>query len=481
MRVIRYILQAVLSFSFLLIVSCSEVQESISVISGEVNSGEIFERDGQKFVTLTLNSMNPELQDARTILPDCPDLYFSVTASTVSEGGGTDEASCSYTSSVLPDVFIPQPFYAQQKNRMSGLSLTLKVGKAYRFTVYGTEKSPAELCLNSTFFGKDYTGFTASSNFGSLTAEQRNWLSSLAPGIYTNSSTYNSELVYYGFREKIVSLIKGDAIVKGTVQYYIGEDDDGNVLIYKGADSSGMRCSVISVPVDSTGTEGTGYAFIPVDLAATYSADSSDASGAYAVTQLGLNVRKIRFYWTGRMDHSDDGYMEILVIHDGSTYINSRSNEKFAIKPYMKIGTYDTDLVFYSLDSTGNYTDVFTVHDTLKVLCGQESVLLGSGSFYKSGIDFECVYAGSPDDTGANAYKILQNTWNYTNCPTSAQKGYRVTAANISNYFRTVFYVSGSGGKLVSCASGKETGSLLYPFKSVSDAVNAVMKGDKGV
>ncbi len=474
-------LPAVLILSSLFSFSCSETEE-LPVPHDYTETGKIFEKDGEKWVSLSLNSMNSMLQDTRTILPDCPDLYFSVTASTLQDSSG--QADCSYSAAVASDSFVSQPFYATEKNRMSGLTLTLKVGRAYYFTVYGTETSPSSLCTNSPLFAADYTAYTTSSDFGSLTSAQRTYLSSLASGIYTNSYTYNSELVYYGFRQKIVEFLEADSIVKGTVQYFIGEDSTGNLVIYEGADNSNAAVpQVISVSVNSLGTEGTGHAFIPVDLDATYSMDTVNNPAVAELTSLGLTVYKIRFQWTSRIDNSDDGYMEIPVSYEGNTHINSRNNAKFALIPYMNVGIYDTDLILYTKDKSGNYIDAFSIHDTVKVLRNQESVLLGRSSYYTDGIEFTMAYEGNASSVGANASTEYRTSsgYTYSTYTGNATKGYKISTANIKNYFRTVFYINGSSSNLVSCEAGKETGSLLYPYKSIADAVNAIMNGTYGV
>ena len=460
--------------------SCSEVADH-KISSTVVEEGVVFEKDGEKWVTLNVNSISSMLQDARTVLPDCPDLYFSLTASTVMNSSG--DADVSFAAAAASGEFVPDVYYASQKNKMSGLNVTLKVGRSYYFTVYGTEKAASQLSSDSTFFGSDYTGKTASSDFGTLSKMQRDYFDTLQSGIYTNSYTYDSELVYYGIREKLGELLVSSAVVKGTSQFYFEENTDGGISIYSGSDSSGKLSQVVSVDVDSTGTEGTGYAFIPVDLAATYSIDSSDVTGAYSVTQLGLTVDKIRFQWTSRNDSDNDGYMDIPVSYAGNTYINSRYNTKFALKPYINVGNYDVDLILYSKDSSGNYSDVFLIHDTLEILKNQESVLLGSGSYYSSGIEFTMTYAGDSSSTGENAASTYNYTgaYVYSGSTGKAENGYRITTANIRNYFRTVFYVSGNGGNLLSCTAGSETGSILYPFKSVYDAVDAIFNGTKGV
>ncbi|MBO6176971.1 MAG: hypothetical protein J6O39_05450 [Treponema sp.] len=460
--------------------SCSEVADH-KIYSTAVEEGVVFEKDGEKWVTLNVNSISSMLQDARTVLPDCPDLYFSLTASTVMNSSG--DADVSFAAAAASGEFVPDVYYASQKNKMSGLNVTLKVGRSYYFTVYGTEESPAQLSSDSTFFGSDYTGKTASSDFGALSRVQRDFFDTLQSGIYTNSYTYDSELVYYGVREKLGELLLNSAVVKGTSQFYFEENAEGGISVYAGSDNSGTLSRVVSVDVDSTGTEGTGYAFIPVDLAATYSTDSSDVTGAYSVTQLGLSVAKVRLQWTSRNDSDNDGYMDIPVSYAGNTYINSRYNTKFALKPYINVGNYDVDLILYSKDTSGNYSDVFLIHDTMEILKNQESVLLGSGSHYSSGIEFTMTYAGDPSSTGENASSTYNYTgeYVYSGYTGKAEKGYKISASNIKNYFRTVFYVSGSGGNLISCTDGSETGSILYPFKSVADAVDAIFNGTKGV
>ena len=109
-------LPAVLILSSLFSFSCSETEE-LPVPHDYTETGKIFEKDGEKWVSLSLNSMNSMLQDTRTILPDCPDLYFSVAASTLQDSSG--QADCSYSAAVASDIFVSQPFYATEKNRMS--------------------------------------------------------------------------------------------------------------------------------------------------------------------------------------------------------------------------------------------------------------------------------------------------------------------------------------------------------------------------
>lgn len=451
-------------------------------VSNEVpaDDGVVFTKDGEKWVTLNLNSMSSLLQDARSIVPDCPDLYFSVTASTQSDS--SSQADVSYAASLNPSAFVPHPYYATEKNRMSGLTLTLKVGKSYWFTVYGSQESPADICCASPFFAADYTGYSTTSSFGTLSSTQRSYMNSLGSGIYQNSYTYNSELVYYAFRQKIAELLEAEAIVKGSARYYIALDEDDRIVIHRGADSSGEVCQVISVPVNSTGTSGTGYAFIPVDLGATYSDDPSNTTGAYEVSKSGLSVKRIRFRWTSRLNPSDDGYLDIPVSQLGNTSINSRYNVKFALMPYMRVGTYDTDLILYSQSNSSGYVDCFTIHDTIRVLKNQESVLMGKGSFYTSNVDFTMTYKGSPSSTGENASVscVTDEGFTYLTYSGKAVNGYKITARNLMNYFRTVFYVSGSGGNLVSCEEDEETGSLLHPYKSIGAAVNAIFNGSYG-
>ena len=302
-RLFKFLKTAALFFSLASVVSCME-ENIIPLNEVTAEHGKVFEKDGEKWVSLNLNSMNEDLQSARSVIAENPLLYFSVTASTLKSGTGVNlKADCSYSASAAAGTYVAHPYYASQRNKMNGLNLTLKVGRAYWFTVYGTSSAPTSLCANdSAVLDADFTGCTAYSDFSTLGSKQAAYLSSLGAGIYTSSSDYNGELVYYGIRQRITELLEQDAVVKGSVQYYIGDDDDGNVLIYKGADSSGLPVQVMTVEVDSDGIEGTGHAFIPVELQETS-----------LLSSVGLEVRRIRFYWTSRTDSSDDGYMQVPV------------------------------------------------------------------------------------------------------------------------------------------------------------------------
>ncbi|MBE6355439.1 hypothetical protein [Treponema sp.] len=483
----------VLAFS-----ACSfGVKESKSSSTDGIEIGEIFEKNGEKFVTITMNSSNSIIQNARTILPDSPELYFSVTASTAEYAAATEttlagtlsnavatganlsttnvlienEADCSYaTSTAASTGYVADPYYGNTVNKMDGITLTLKVGYAYNFTVYATAVpagagakdvngaliTPEPESMSNLLFSTDVTGNTTYSDYSSPAISG---VGKTKADTINGSSTSNDE-IHYAVRQILVEHLAMNAIVKGHSYYYIGQDGNGNATIYKGTDLSvndtdpaGLSDSV-TIAASSDGITGTGTAYIPVYLEATD-----------ALTE-GLAVRKIKFAWTNRGgDTSKDGSFEFEV--KGDTTLKNNVTGWFALNPTIQVGEYDTDFILLgNPNDDGEFEDIFTIHDTLIVWKNQESVLLGKGSYYTA------------YDHATNKPTGLSHNGTSFGAPptdTKAAIGYKITAENIKRYFRTVFYVTGDQKLITADANAADrTGSILHPFASVQEALDAI-------
>lgn len=462
-----------------------------------IELGEIFEKNGEKFVTITMNSSNSLIQNARTILPDNPELYFSVTASTEEYAAAQNttlagtlaaatataaklsttnvliesEADCSYaTSMAAATAYVADPYYGDTVNKMDGITLTLKVGKAYNFTVYatavpagsgakdstGTLITPEPENMSNLLFSTDVTRHTTYSDYSTPAISG---VGKTKADTITGSSTVSEE-IHYAVRQILVEHLAMNAIVKGHNYYYIGQDGNGNATIFKGSDltiddsDSANAADAITIAASSEGITGTGTAYIPIYLEATNGLTD------------GLAVRKVRFQWTNRAgDTSKDGYLEFLV--RGDTTLKNTDTGWFALNPTIPVGEYDTDLILFgNPKDDASFEDIFTIHDTLIVWKNQESVLLGKGSYYTA----YSHATNKPTDLCHNG-----TTFGAPPAETKAEIGYKITAQNVQRYFRTVFYVSGDSALVTpDAAAADRTGSLLHPFVSVQEALDAI-------
>lgn len=443
-----------------------------STIKGPANKGdtnsivlnEVWEdENGDKWVNLTMNALNDIVQDSRTIIPDNPDLYFSVVASTDAWAANSKtsistqtldasfhakldgDAKCSIDVAGQDGKLVIDPYYALETNKMTGLTLTLKVGKAYYFTVYATNEKPTVIST-SNFSGANITKDT----------------------IYSQEKTHegqtaNTAANYYANRADLIEHLANLAVVKGTAQFFIS-DNNGDVAIYEGAAVSDTPVTKIKIDASANDISGFGYALIPVDLEETTSLNST-----------GLQVKTLRFKWTPRTGTAttETGWCDINV--DGSA-------KDMAIYPKISVGEYDTDLIL--LD--GNDNDIFTIHDTLTVWKNQVSVLLGKSTYYQDGVSsWTTPYIGNslPNSTThiESAPQGSTETTPQTITAALANKlegpviGYKITANQIKNYFRTIFYVSGTGGDLpAETNTTAQNGSLFHPYSTVQAALNAI-------
>ena len=477
--------------------ACSfSVKEAKPAAVDGIEVGEIFEKNGEKYVTIKMNSSNSIIQNARTILPDNPELFFSVTASTAQYAAATNttlagtiptataesahlstsnvtienEADCSYATSNAGTGYVADPYYGDTVNKMDGITLTLKVGHAYNFTVYATAMpvgagakdvsgnpiSPALEYMSNLLFNTDLSGYTTYSNYTG---------SGYAAGGKTkadtlDSSSTNNELIHYAVRQIFVEHLAMNAIVKGHAYYYIGQDGNGNAVIYKGTDlsiddsDSANIADSINIAAGSDGITGTGTAYIPIYIEATDGLTD------------GLAVRKIRFQWTNKAgDSAKDGGFEFEV--KGDTTLKPTMTRWFALNPTIQVGEYDTDLILYGNPKDDpSFEDIFTIHDTLIVWKNQESVLIGKGSYYTA-YDHSTNIPSGFSHNGSN--------FGAPPASTKAEVGYKITADNIKRYFRTVFYVTGSDKLITADATASDrTGSILHPFVSVQEALDAI-------
>ncbi len=484
--------------------ACSfSVKEAKPAAVDGIEVGEIFEKNGEKYVTIKMNSSNSIIQNARTILPDNPELFFSVTASTAqyaaatnttlagtiaagvatSEGLSTSnvtiesEADCSYATSNAGTGYVADPYYGDTVNKMDGITLTLKVGHAYNFTVYATAMpvgagakdvsgnpiSPAPEYMSNLLFSADLSDYTTYSDYGSSGYAGTG---KTAADTLDSSST-NNELIHYAVRQIFVEHLAMNAIVKGHAYYYIGQDGNGNAVIYKGTDlsiddsDSANIADSINIAAGSDGITGTGTAYIPIYIEATDGFTD------------GLTVKKLRFQWTNKAGiAANDGYIESEV-GTGRPLDNTYTGW-FGINPTIPVGEYDIDLILYgNPKNDASYEDIFTIHDTLIVWKNQESVLIGKGSYYTA-------YTHASDKPTGRSYKhtdpsVHTGSWDEPPVNTKAEVGYKITADNIKRYFRTVFYVTG-GDKLITAdaTASDRTGSILHPFASVQEALDAI-------
>ena len=362
-------------------------------------------------------------------MPDKPALYFSVTGSTAADGSG--DADCTYSASTT-NADVIKPFYASLQNVMSGLTVSLKLHKSYYLTVYATEISPSSLLYGS------HTTDTVNTSY---TSGEKTHV-----GLSASDANY---LVYYKYRERLIQNLKDDAVLKGTACIYTGTDAYGNIQFRKN-NSSGDIINSISVVSNLRGISGTGRPVFVFNIPATNTLAAKN-----------MVIDKLRVKWTSRTC-GVNGKFE----YDLSAWQSSGQTVEF--KPYVAVGDYDVDINF--LNASGN--DVFTMHDTLLVWKNQKSYLLGNGSFSTASITADTARDGSVDDkTAALIADSVQRL--EQGIVTPGVKGYAFTADDVSDFQRTVFYVSGNGGVLPSVDSANN-GSLLKPFKTVKEAFQAI-------
>ena len=129
--------------------------------------------------------------------------------------------------------------------------------------------------------------------------------------------------------------------------------------------------------------------------------------------------------------------------------VTAGENVKHAFKlSAVPSGNYDVDLIY--TDSSDN--EQFHLYDTLIVWSKFESVLVGSSAYYD-----DVSYTQGIDDSGSPV------------AASGTKKGFKITADDIKDYHRTIYYVSGSGGNLP-VASGTASGSIFQPFDTIAAA-----------
>lgn len=454
--------------------SSSNAGDKAAIVVNNVEDG---------YVTITMNALNGFIKDARTLMPDSPQLYFSVTGSTSYSDTGlvagdfdsADEADCTAARAVTNGDVVIDSYYASDVNKTSGITLTLKIGKTYYLTAYGTSSSPADLSKanldNNDFTKSSLYGYSADGTaFSSYSPAYDTVLGLTGP---TNEEAYNK------VRELLTGYLSEDAVVKGTLKIFVTTDDDGNVKFYKD-DTKAEEISSISINTYSRGITGVGQPVIVIDLPATSS--TTDGTAAYTLAQSKRSIHWVYVKWTKKTT-GNSGFF----FYDVS---NKMANgEIIELKPFVAVGEYDLDISF--LDET-KVNDVFTIHDTLVVWKNQKSKILGTSSFY-SATPLTAVSAanGSADDetkalAGDKTWNGSKNSNEGTDgqdlagaddvysTGTNACLGYQFTAQDVVDFQRTTFYVSGSGNILPE-ATGTPDGSLYNPFATVQAAIDAIV------
>lgn len=479
----KAILYAFLILVLTLFISCPGLfdkpkQDSVSNIGYNTI---FYDRDENevrgKYVKLRINTLNALMEDSRTIIPSNPSLYFTITGSTKftdTNGNGVldknESADCTYAASYASGESVLIPNFGSVPNKMQSLSMIFKVGESYYLTAYGTSQNPS--IDNNSYDGSPSPkniAFIYGHNFSndgiytdySAALKNTNDLKTIA-GV---SSLTNSQ-VYCAAREKIVENLEAEAIIKGTIQIYVGENN-GNIKLYLGNDASGQEINTICIETSADNCSGNGHALIPVYIPATASLPKN------------LQVETVRYKWTSKLD-SSYGFAEFIIIPT-----NRNADQNMAFYLTIPSGTYDTDLIL--LNEDGN--DVFTIHDTLNVWKNKISYLYGNSSYYNNAVaSWTDTFVGSDIPNAVTHKEAVVSGGNSTPSAWTATElydsdrlssgtvitGYNISTANITDNFRTIFYVSGSGGVLPADTSGSPDGSLFHPFKKIQDAVDAI-------
>lgn len=431
-----------------------------------------------KYVTLTFNPKADSsiVKDARTILPNDVSLYWTVTGSTAAyadttTGGVVGEADTTKATAEANGAVVIESWYPTTADIMTGITLVLKVGKEYYFSAYGTNDSPAT--ISTTLLGADYTLDTIYTDNSSKTD-----LFTKINGVTPKSPAKD---VHYAIKQALTQEISSEAVAKGTSRYNITEEN-GEVKVYKydeaAAKFSDTAASSIRIDASTNGINGTGNVLIPINLEAT---DSLDKGANY-------KVEKVEFRWVS----TDMGGTS------GSAVITDIDGAVLDTAMYIKdvpVGSYDTYLIFYSAYSADNtsYTDdIYTISDSLTVWKNQTSTLLASGSNYYTSSATSDTWTSSyvyTDTQSSTQAAPLTATANTTDTSYDALTGkattkniiaYKVSANSIKNSLRNVFYVTGDGANLTHNAA-QETGSIHFPFDTVSDAISKIKENrEKG-
>ncbi len=420
-----------------------------------------------KYVTLTFNPKADSsiVKDARTILPNDVNLYWTVTGSTAAyadttTGGGVGEADTTKATAETTGAVVIEPYYPTEVNKMSGITLVLKVGKEYYFSAYGTDDSPVTTSTN--LLGADYTLDTIYTDHSTDT---------LSATITAITTATDAKSVHYAIKQALTQKISSDAVAKGTSRYKI-EEENGEVKVYKYDDTasafSTTASSSIRIDANTTGITGSGSVLVPINLEATDNINKGD----------NYKVDKIEFRWVSADANNNSG----------SAVITDVAGATQDVAMYIKevpIGSYSTYLIFYAKDGDGNFDDIYTIPDTLTVWKNQVSTLLASGSnYYTSSTQSDTwtssyVFTDSQASTQDNPLTAVADTTNVTYDTLTSKTatkniiGYNITDDNISNSLRNVFYVTGDGGHLTHNDT-QETGSIHFPFDTVSKAITEI-------
>lgn len=419
-----------------------------------------------KYVTLTFNPKADSsiVKDSRTILPNDVKLYWTVTGSTATyadttTSGVAGEADTTKATAESSGAVVIEPYYPTKTNEMSGITLIVKVGKEYYFSAYGTNDSPA--AISTTLLGDDYTLDTIYTDNSSKT--------DLFTKITDVTAASSAKEVHYAIKQALTQEISSEAVAKGTSKYLIKEKD-GTVYAYKDGDET--AASSIRIDATTSGITGTGNVLIPINLEATDSLGKGD----------NYKVEKIEFRWVPS-DSSTTNKGGSAVI----TNVNGAALDTAMYITKVPVGAYDTYLIFYSAysaDSTSYTDDIYTIPDSLTVWKDQTSTLLTSGSNYYTSSATSDTWTSSYTYTDTNASTSTSpltatadtTLVSYTASPDGNNKGkiigYNITDDNISNSLRNVFYVTGDGGHLT--PNAQETGSIHFPFDTVSDAITKI-------
>lgn len=445
--------------------------DSDSIVVNEIYEDE----NGEQWVKISMNATNTLIKDARTLMPDKPELYFSVVGSTAfaDDGAGAnasngvrdddEDADCSATMATTSGNIVISPYYATAINQTTGITLTLKVGKSYYLTAYGTSTIPSTLST-SNFMSYDCTTSTIYTDFTGKAS------------IVGKSDSDTSEEIYNTFREQLITLIKNDAVVKGTAHIYVGVSNTGDIE-FRQDDSSGTVLTSISITTSSKGITGVGQPVILIDLPATSGGSAGDAS--YTLQNSARTINAIEVKWTPKTS----GVAGSFVV-DVSDWKSTGKLAEF--KPWVAVGEYDMDITFYNSTAaqvkTGTKNDVFALHDTLIVWKNQKSKILGTSSYYsaeKTTADLakDGTTSGSPSDKDraliADSVQNLDSGTIYTDS-THPCKAYVFTAEDVVKNQRTVFYVS-DGTTLTTGNDTTGNGSLFAPYATVQKAVTDII------
>lgn len=423
-----------------------------------------------KYVTLTFNPKADSsiVKDARTIMPNDVSLYWTVTGSTATyadttTGGVVGEADTTKAIAEATGEVVIEPWYPTETNKMSGITLTVKVGKDYYFSAYGTNDLPST--ISTTLLGADYTLDTIYTDNSTKTDLFTNLTD--VTGVTAASS---AKEVHYAIKQKLTQKISSEAVAKGTSRYDIKEVN-GEVKVYKYDEATGnfstTAADSIRIDASTNGVSGNGSVLIPINLADTTNLNKGD----------NYKVDKIEFRWVA----SDAGGTS------GSAVIADISGAEQDIAMYIKeipVGSYSTYLIFYAKDAQTQYDDIYTIPDVLTVWKDQVSTLYGSSSYYTSSTASDAwtssyVYTDNQSSTQAAPLTATADTTDITynaltgKTTTKNIISYNVSANSIKNSLRNVFYVTGDGTNLTHNTT-QETGSIHFPFDTVSDAISQI-------